>query len=186
MIQPPLAELTPYVDRLRDAHGDYVTTVSHAEMAASLRTCAYLWWLVDRTGARKVCDLGSGFTSYTLRQTGATVHSVDDNADWLRKSRDFAGGGGCWLNVQDWLTLQDHYQIIFHDVAGGHERDELTTAAMNRLALFGVIVFDDAHHPVHHAAAAVKCAERGWPLYDLWMQTGDEFGRHAIAAVNES
>lgn len=182
--QPPRAELAPYVDKARAAHADYVEQVSHDRMAASLRTSGYLWWLCDHLHAKKVCDLGSGFSSWVLRQTGAEVHSVDHSPEWLEITRGWVGGDG-YYTVDEWVTMPDRYQVIFHDLASGTERDAVTAAAVDRLALFGVVVFDDAHHGDHHAHAAEVCADRGLPLLDLWLQTTDEYGRHAIAGVNQ-
>jgi hypothetical protein len=87
------AEQAPAIaKRFENDYLDYLTRVGHPNHAASLELIATLWLLAEDSGARRIIDLGSGFTSFILRtyaaeHPGVEVWSVDDSAEWLERTR---------------------------------------------------------------------------------------------------
>jgi predicted O-methyltransferase YrrM len=192
--QPSRQEIVPYFDKLVDAYRAYCVDVSKRSMALSIETCAYVWWLCDELDARSVCDLGSGFSSYTLRRYAQTIDppitvaSVDDAPMWLRATADFlvrhdmTSAGLHPAHV--WLTMDDRYDVIVHDFSGGDVRNAWMWHAAERLNPGGVLVFDDAQNHGHHFEMGAVARHHGWDLLDGWEQTVDEVGRYAAMVVN--
>lgn len=192
MIVPSVDQTAPYAERLRDAYTDYVTNVSHPHHAVSLESAAMLWWYCNHVDARAVCDLGSGFSSYVLRQYAANadhdvfVSSIDTDPEWMQRTAEFIDGSGELLLWDDWMQSAAAYDVIFHDIAGGEFRESAMPVAADRLAEGGVLIFDDAHHPGHRAAMESACRERGWMLQSAHDTTVDEIGRYAMVATTKS
>lgn len=74
---------------MKHAYGKYVGEFSTPEMAVSLETSQFLYVLAKAVKARRILDLGSGFSSYVLRLysidagSDTVVYSVDDDKGWL-------------------------------------------------------------------------------------------------------
>lgn len=186
LYQPPRVDILPYFERLVPAYRRYCETVSKRSMAMSIESCAYLWWLCDLKGARNVCDLGSGFTSYTLRQYAeaadhdVTVTSVDSDEEWLARSAEFCGNPDGFVVGLDWARHQiGPYDVIVNDYSGGVARDQFATLAASRVAYRGAVMFDDAHHAGHHDHMAEVCIGYDLTFLDIYHQTVDEVGRFA-------
>lgn len=177
-------------------HAEYCATVSPANMAASIETCAWLLHLCRRLGARRVLDLGSGISSWLLRHHAATaaypvaVVSVDDDVAWLTNTADFLADR---FPVVDGLMTLDEFNAVthepfdvaFHDIAGGDLRSQMMAAAAALVAPGGVIVFDDCHHDGHRRHAAAAAQEAGLWLVSLHQRTLDKFHRFAMAAMSD-
>jgi len=191
-LQPSRELIRPYFDRLVPAYRAYCTTVSKRSMALSIETCAFLWWLCVELDAHAVADLGSGFSSYVLRLYASEadhlvlVASVDDNDDWLTKTRDFMVGQGLdpkGLFGDEWRDHPAQYDVICHDYSSGDRRDEWMLIAAEHLAPGGVLLFDDAQNVRHHWAMAEAARRNGLRLFDVYEQTVDEVGRYAGMAA---
>jgi predicted O-methyltransferase YrrM len=153
---------------LHPAYEAYVRDVSTAGMAASLETAALLSHLVEATGPRTLVDLGSGFSSWVLREAappGATVLSFDTDAGWLERtaarprSRDASTTGlHVWPDERD--ALPEEVDLAFHDLAGGEIRNEVMVDVLDRIAPGGFAVIDDMHAPTHRWALERALAER--------------------------
>lgn len=187
--QPPRSDILPYFNRLTDAYRDYCFNVSRRGMALSIETCAYVWWLCDMKQARSVCDLGSGFSSYVLRRYAdeadydVTVHSVDSDAEWLAKTREWCGTDDGFYMGHEWMTIDARYDVVVNDYDSGNTRDQFAQHGIIRLNAAGAIVFDDAHHPDHHDFMGVICQRNRLALLDLYHQTRDEVHRFAMVGV---
>ena len=169
-----LAEIAP-------AYTDYVTNVSAPEHAVSHETAAYLHHLCNRLKPAKALDLGSGFSSWVLRQGCNDVTSVDDNPEWAAKTEAFIGA-----TVTSW---EQHlaepggpYDIIFVDLANGDLREDAMIHAVPLSAPGGVIVFDDTQHPGHLRVAQQASAFAGLKTFTL-ARTLDCIGRFATLGV---
>lgn len=193
-LQPPRAEILPYFERLKPAYQTYCQGVSVRSMALSIETCAYVWWLCDTVRARRVADLGSGFSSYVLRAYAADaayqpvqVDSVDSDRGWLTATRDFCRtqdqpDGGFMLGPK-WAGSDTHYDVVVNDYDSGPTREAFADLAAQKLTAAGVVVFDDAQNADHHHNMAEVCIHHGLTLLDLYHQTVDELGRFAMAAA---
>ena len=192
-LQPSRLDIGPYHDRLWPAYKEYCTTVSPRGMAISIETAAYLWWLCDHEEATRVVDLGSGFTSYVLREYAAhagrdvIVMSVDDNESWLDKTGMFLhsvghSADGLYL-ADEWRNTTGRFDVIIHDFSSGAIREEWMTVAADRLEDGGVIIFDDAQHPEHYRHMCEVARSHSLYLLDVYEQTVDEIRRFAAVAA---
>ena len=186
--QPPRDEVFPWFERLWDEYKRYCLTVSVRWMALSIETTAYAWWLCEQTQARRVVDLGSGFSSYMLRlyqqdHPDVEVMSVDDNPEWLAKTEkwlarhDLPTDG---LVTPDEFLQSDGWDVVIYDYSGGEIRDAMMEPTVARAAADGFVIFDDAQAIVHHLMAVDACRRHGMALFSLVEQTMDDVGRHAV------
>ena len=85
---------------LAAAHAAYTSSVSSPDMAVSLETASYLLAACRIMQPASILDLGSGFSSYTLRtyardaKVACAVTTVDDEPAWLERSREFLHAQG--------------------------------------------------------------------------------------------
>jgi predicted O-methyltransferase YrrM len=191
---PAAVTLGPYRRALIPPYVDYCNTVSPRHMAMSLESVTYLWWLCDRVRAGRVCDLGSGFTSYTLRAYAALadwpveVVSVDDSPEWLERTRTFLTAAGV---ADDALVTWDvwsvdpgaPYDVIVHDLAKGDLRNASMWVAVEALAPGGMILFDDAQNNGHAAEMFKVCEASGMALADTKPWTLDAVNRFSLLGV---
>src|SRR5262249_9200345 len=111
---------------LAPAHERYTGSVSAAEWAVSLETAALLRGLCVLMKPAAVLDLGSGFSSFVLRDYAreagerCTVHSVDEDAGWLEKTRGFLASSGfpdegtfTWSSFR--ASDRPRYDLVLHD-----------------------------------------------------------------------
>jgi predicted O-methyltransferase YrrM len=188
------AALTPYRQALLPAYVDYCKTVSPRHMAMSIESVTYLWWLCDRARAGRVCDLGSGFTSYTLRAYASLadwpvdVVSVDDSADWLERTGEFLSSHD--LTVDGLVTWDvwakdpgEPYDVIVHDLGRGELRNTSMWVAAAALAPGGMIMFDDAQNNSHAAEMFKVCQRSGMSLADIKPWTLDDVNRFSLLGV---
>src|SRR5213078_4518044 len=102
--------------RIRDVYNDYVGGVSAPDMAVSLEAAATLLVLGEGLHPARVLDLGSGFSSFDLRTAAprADVWSVDDNAEWLERTKAFLRSQGVAdKRCELWQTLDPAFAGIF-------------------------------------------------------------------------
>ena len=105
---------------------DYVTNISDPIMAASLRSCIFLVCIYETIKPNKILDLGSGFSSYTLRyfknkfNFNTKIYSVDSSIDWLDKSKDFCKKKNVDVsNFYSWDDIKNMtmpFDLIFMDI----------------------------------------------------------------------
>jgi hypothetical protein len=188
-------DLAAYQRALSPGYVDYCQTVSPRHMAMSIESCTYLWWLCDRVKAARVCDLGSGFTSYTLRAYATladwpvTVTSVDTDAGWLEQSRMFVADRGLPTDgFVEWDVWSkdpgDPCDVIVHDLAGGDLRNEAMWVAADALTPAGMILFDDAQNNGHAEVMQKVVEANGMKLADIRQWTTDAVHRFSLLAVH--
>jgi predicted O-methyltransferase YrrM len=179
-------ELAPLYQR-------YVNIVSSSVWAVSLESAGLLHALCRLTRPRAILDLGSGFSSAVLRMyardapLGCVVHSVDDDPQWLERSREFLQS----LDLSDeglllWSErsrLGSAYDLIFHDMGSMALRQESLGFVLAHRAASGLIVLDDMHKTPYGAIAAQTCADAGLRVVTLRELTADVYGRFASLAM---
>lgn len=197
-LRPTEDEFQAAHDELEAAYTEYVTSVSVPEHAMSLRAAAFLLCVCRRTKARRVCDLGSGFSSYVLalyaQQAGhrVDVHSVDHDQAWLARTETFLVNHGVrsWVRLWEWPAFhaEDHawFDVIFHDLAGGDVREDAMPWVCANLASNGVAIFDDMHHYGHCTAMLAAAADFELATYSLHQWTLDTEWRFGMMAVDEA
>ena len=118
-------------------------------MAVSLELASFLLFLAETVHPARILDLGSGFSSFVLRQVrGASVLSVDDDANWLERTSEYLREKKCEdSNLALWNEVvqrsPEPYDLIFHDLALVEQR----RATLPRVLEWskGWIVLDDGH-----------------------------------------
>lgn len=180
--------LRPYAEALTGPYVDYCRTVSRRSMAISIETASLFAYVCSTKMARRVLDLGSGFTSFVARCVAEDAVSVDDSREWLDKTAGFlarydtpADGLMMW---DDWTADPGApYDVVIHDFSAGEARESSMWDAASVLAPGGVLIFDDAQHEGHRKAMFEVACDRGLRLVDVKQETEDEVHRFALMAV---
>lgn len=141
---------------LKPQYEKYTKAISTPDMAVSLRTSQFLFVLAKAIDARRILDLGSGFSSFVFRLYSmgagkdAVVYSVDDNEKWLAKTRGFLGD----LQVHEdfllnWQSFRQSapgsFDLIFHDLGNMALRAQALPFVISLLDAKGILVLDDMH-----------------------------------------
>jgi predicted O-methyltransferase YrrM len=141
---------------MKHAYGKYVAAFSTPEMAVSLETSLFVYVLAKATRARRILDLGSGFSSYVLRLysvdagSDIVVYSVDDDKGWLARTREFLSLSRLREDLLlDWQAFQQvtgvRFDLIFHDLGNMTLRAQSLPFVISLLDPRGVLVLDDMH-----------------------------------------
>ena len=203
-----IEELRQYEEYIASNHPDftaayekYITEVSSEDMAISFEASQLVFALAKIRRATRVADLGSGFSSYILRQYASTagenveVYSVDDNPRWLQKTRDFLEGMNVSSeNVMSWEDFKglklDPFDLILHDL--GHTdglRLESLPHIIGLLKSSGILILDDMHKGRggliggYRAKATDLVRQAGLSLFSARKFTLDKYGRFCEVAL---
>jgi predicted O-methyltransferase YrrM len=160
-------------------------------MAMSLETAAALAVLIEASGARRIADLGSGFSSFVVRKAApdAEAWSVDDSDDWIEVTRAYLReqevDTGQLLSWKEFLdrTQQMRFDLVFHDL-GSMETRIATLADAIRLVKpgSGWLLLDDMHMIGYAPGAWPALREAGFATYSLRSLTIDSLSRFAVLA----
>lgn len=143
---------------LASRHAHYVTTVSDSAHAISLELARFILEVASEDHAKRLLDLGSGFSSYVLRAyaadvPGAVVWSVDDDPAWLEKTREFLVSEGLntehlynWSEFQT-LALTDGtvgtFDLVVHDMSTVRSRHGTIRFVLGLVRPGGALILDD-------------------------------------------
>ena len=177
--------------RLEPIYSVYVNTISSYKMALSLETAALVWVLCEERKPSKIVDMGSGFSSFVVRHwaktSGAEVWSVDDDASWLEKSREF-----CQLtnvsvdNFATWEQFKnrgDKFDLVIYDLGRMPCRVTNIERALEFREKMGVVVVDDMHKFNYGKEVKRLIEEKGLVGTDMSEATVDVHeGRHCWLA----
>ena len=182
-------------EQLKQDHEAYLENVSTADMAASLEVCTFLVFTCETLRPARILDLGSGFSSFVFRSYAASreehinVVSVDDDVDWLEKTRQNLETHGLdqghlltWDGFAD--TTTDPFDLIFHDLGSIWKRAEtlrivLGTAKTDRC----VVILDDVHQVPYGEYAKAITRFHGFDFISARALTLDAFGRYSAVAL---
>ncbi|MEJ2482881.1 MAG: class I SAM-dependent methyltransferase [Gemmatimonadota bacterium] len=175
---------------------DYIqATGTDGVMAASTELCRFLLRWCDLRRPSRLVDLGSGITSWTLRawrdrcSPDSTVISVDDDADWLARSRDYSDSAGTgdrgFLLWDEFIERQagESFDLVVHDFGSVRERARKMGEAFRLVAPGGAIICDDIHKARIWRAARDTMRRSGLPGWSLREETLDSIGRFALLSV---
>ena len=177
-------------------HAEYIrATGTNEDMAASVELCRFLVQLCAVDKPRRIADLGSGITSWTLRTWRDAEHptcevvSVDDNPDWLGRSREFsvaAGTGGAdfftWDQFLEGPAAETKFDLVVYDFGSVRVRTSLMQRAFDLVAPGGAIVCDDIQKARIWRAARSATRRSRFSGRSLREQTCDTKGRFAWLA----
>lgn len=189
--------------RLFPAREDYIRRVSTDAMAASLEACSLLVALCKRLDARRVADLGSGFSSYALRDLSQRqsstmdVWSVDDDPQWLECTRHYLSIHNLptsnlitWKDFATDPALRGSLDVVLHDLGHFSSQDgiqppraETVGTVLDLTRPGGLAVFDDAHRRPYRDLLAAELRRRNLRRYSLVRQSRGRFGRYAWVVV---
>lgn len=149
------------METINKAYEQYIdprSGISTPAMAASLELCQYIFNLCEQRQYKKIIDLGSGITSFTLRYyqslyDNVIVYSVDDNNDWLQRTKDFVISHG--LNSENFICgidniLESDFDLVVHDYGYMNVRTKNLESAISLCKSDGVIYCDDCHKSIYY------------------------------------
>ena len=152
---------------LKATYREYTRQISSDGMAISYELACFLWSLCEATEPQRILDLGSGFSSFVFRRyqkaarMSTEVWSVDENAVWLEKTRDFLGAHG--LSYDNLYTWDDFsklrpgtFDLISHDLGLMEDRPEIFEDTLAWREPAGLIVIDDIHKPQYRKGIIQK------------------------------
>lgn len=178
-------------DELREAHGRYLSRgPTDPEMAASLPFADVLAAWCRAALPRRIADMGTGFSSWVVRRWApddAEVVSVDDDPEWLERSRAFVRDEGLpegeFASWEAFRRREGRHDLVVWDFGGVRTRASATPAAADRVAPGGALLLDDAHKHRLWKRARRVAGRRGVEGFSLHALTLDEFGRFAWLAL---
>ena len=142
-------------------------------------------------GVWKVVDLGSGFTSWALRDWAqgrdVTVHSVDDSPEWLEKTRGYLAERGFTddrLHVWPEFAaggFEGSFDLVVHDLGFMDTRFEVLDTVVGLARPGGLVLLDDMHKPDFRDKALTHLEAKGLAAYSLKRITRDRLTRFAYA-----
>lgn len=180
---------------LRPIYELYVKEVSRADMAASLELVAFMHAACKANKYTKLLDLGSGLSSfvfrlYAMENPDVIVFSVDDDAAWLEKTKDFLSKKQ--LSTENFFTLdqflksnETEFDCILHDLNFVEVRIDYIEHIMKIAKKNGLIILDDIHKPDYLHSALIKLQKIKVKKYDLKPVTFDGYGRFSLAVIKE-
>lgn len=179
--------------KLEPYHKFYIENISSPDMAASLELATFIYTLCEVKKAAKVLDVGSGFSSFIFRlyashTPGVTVFSIDDDALWLEKTKDYLKKEN--LNTDNMYTVDEFFKsniadfdIILHDMNYVDVRIKYVEKVMNIAKSGGVVIMDDVHKPDYMLPLLNLLKIQDVSVYDLKPVTFDSFKRFALAVI---
>jgi len=185
------AAMAPHAARLAPIHADYCARVGHPVHAASVELTALVLALCERRQVERVVDLGSGFTSWALRDWARsqprdiTVHSVDDSPEWLEKTRAYLSETDLaddTLHVWSQFVgkgLSGSFDLVVHDLGFMDTRYEVLDEAIALARPGGIVLLDDMHKPDFRDKALARLEAQSKAVYSLKKLTRDKLTRFA-------
>ena len=180
----------------QDCYVRYVREISTADMAVSYECARLLDGLCHLFACQKMLDLGSGFSSYTLRRYAsnerhAVVWSVDDDERWMRKTENFLNDQNVstdkLIMLDDFMrTPEGDFDLIFLDLNFVEVRKNFIKMAVERCKPGGMIVFDDVHKPDFLYEVLRLTAAADLTFFDVKSLTRDQFGRYALLGIKNA
>ncbi len=182
-------------EMLRPYYDQYVRDISSADMAASLELASSMFTICKVNQYKKLLDMGSGLSSFVFRlyakeTPGVTVYSVDDDAAWLEKTKDFLTQHK--VGIEKMYTLEQFlksgesgFDCILHDLNFVEVRINYVEKLMNIVKPDGLIIFDDVHKPDYLFALLSKLKSIPSKIFTVKPVTNDRYGRFALAVVKE-
>jgi len=172
--------MTP--EELSQAYQEYLTMGAAPEHALSLQTATYLNNLIDELGAKRVLDIGSGFSTFVTRShEGVDCWTVEEDDKWRKVTKSYLQNRG--LDSGHIFTGLDFrgvdvgkFDLVLHDCKGEIGRMQQLRRAAALVAPGGVLLVDDGHFPALHRCCKVWSKIQDYTFTDLADLT-DEYGR---------
>jgi len=180
--------LDMYKKPLQKYYDDYTTNVSTSDMAISLEMATFLNFVISTRKPSSILDLGSGFSSFVFRKfsdTQTKIYSVDDNQEWLNKTKDYLTVNEIrndklftWDEFKG-ESLDFKFDLIFHDLGNMKTRQKALDDVLSFFNESGVIIFDDIHKIDYYRAVEDFNLKNNLFFKSVQYLTLDGFGRYA-------
>lgn len=179
--------------KFKETYQYYIDNISRADMAVSLELSSVIYDLCQNISPMKMLDMGSGFSSFILRCyaekiSGCKVWSIDDDAAWLNKTKQYLLASS--LNTENLLTLEEfvtssenEFDILLLDLNYVEVRKNYIKLVIERCKPGGIILFDDVHKREFMTEVLQQTKNLPIKLYDLLSITKDQFGRFALLGI---
>jgi len=169
-------------DGLKEAYLDYIKEVSNQQWAISWELAVYLDKLLKSLKPKRILDLGSGFSSFLFRASGAEVTSVETEQVWLEKTLLFLAKYN--VSVERVMLQKDFkptgiYDLCLLDI-GVAERDRAPLFEQLRKCC-KVIILDDMHVAEYRQVAEKAFADD--VVMELKSDTQDAYNRYAWMVI---
>jgi len=185
-------QIAAFTSELKKEHTQYIKEISSPEMAMSIELAEFLIEYCISNRPSKIIDLGSGFSSYVFRlykkkyNNDAIIYSVDDNEDWLVKTKKYLEKHQ--LNYDNLLTLDElqtkqlngFFDLVLLDLNFVEKRQHYIVYSNELKNKEGNVIIDDVHKVEFLREVKSKAASQNANLYDIRLKTKDQFGRFAI------
>lgn len=168
------------------------------QTALDVPAAVWLWHACERERATRVLELGSGFSSWTLRhwqrfagvERGGVVPivwTVDDEPKWLETTRielleqGFSRNG--MISFDDALSsplgrpADNQFDLVFVDLDSTATRRRYAEQFVRWVKPGGLLVLDDWHMPHYRGPMTERLAALGMTVEPL-PETTDEWGRY--------
>ncbi len=181
------------IDTIKQKHQEYVTTVSSPEMAISLESSLLLYQLAITVKPKFVLDLGAGFSSFVFRlasknSSGFIVYSVDDDLNWLTKTKNYLTQNELTLDnligIDDFKKLNNvDFDIVLLDLNFVEVRINYIETVIDKTRKNGIIIFDDTHKIEYLRAVKETCFKNNVTLFNFKNLTLDSYNRFALIGL---
>lgn len=176
---------------VRSKHAAYIKNVSSPGMAMSLELAFFILSFCIKNKPALLLDLGSGFSSYIFRlyqkhetSKNVEIYSVDDNKQWLDKTKAFLAAEG--LNTNNVITLEQLsengklFDCILLDLNFIEVRKDYIKFSADLLQENGLAIIDDVHKIEFLREVKKIAKQNNYKLFNIKKNTIDDFGRFAI------
>jgi len=182
-------------ESLQQFYQHYVTKISRADMAASLELSALINALCHANDYKKLLDLGSGFSSFVLRnysklRLNSVVYSVDDDILWLERTREYLINSS--VSTENLMMLsefidsnENQFDIVLLDLNFVDVRKNYINLAVERCKAGGLIFFDDVHKQEFMTEVLSQTKNLPIDVFNIKNISIDGFGRFALVAVKK-
>lgn len=169
----------------------YVKHISREDMAISRELAQFLNFYCMRKNPKRILDLGSGFSSFVLRRyasrnSDVQIVSVDDDAQWLQKTKSFLQS----RHLPDeqciqWCELLESkdigkFDFVFYDLGDLKQRTACFQNALSFLSNDGDMLLDDFHKLDYQRTVLRWCSKASLHLYSVKKLTLDNFNRWSV------
>lgn len=168
-----------------DMYANYIKTIS--SMAPSMATLKLLSELC--LPKSNVLDLGTGLSSLILRlENDLTVWSIDDNLDWLNRTRNYCndlgvGHKGVFMTWNELMYEINErppvFDVVFVDIGTTPNRPRYLPQILERLCTpKSLVLFDDMHKPTIRGAIEEALSRYDYIDIDVKERTMDQYRRY--------
>lgn len=179
-------------EEMRAEFTEYTNTVSFEGMPISFETACLLWSLCEATHPKRILDMGSGFSSFLFRRYQSTsqskpeVWSVDENTEWLEKTRTYLSSRGLsddkLISGAEFQAMyKGRFDLISLDLGHMSRRPDIFEELLELRNPEGLIILDDLHNSEYRTEISRRLKSQSAVAgYSVRWLTLDKFLRYCL------